>query len=411
MYYKQLQSGNLLSAYEPIVFGDSIHDNGDGTYTINNPTNVTLADWYTNYASYKKKYTCNDSNTTCAAPRYTTATTSTNYTYINAGEKIMIGKTRSGLTLTDTLLVRKDELVINSSNYSDYKYTCNTDSDTCTESTLRMISRYSTTGYYYALNHYWGSSVTWDGTNYTLVDPIEIENYNNLNNLSTHHYMCVSYGLKTCATVAYVYYYTGSGTMYYITLRDGVTTVGKALEDMFTKNTTNSIMKSGVDAWYKHYLLEDYDDYIEDTIFCNDRSQHNASTNGWNPDGGIPASYMYFYGASDLSCPNDTDKFSVGNNKAQLTYKVGLMSYPEMSLLDNSNALKTGQWYWLASPYYFDSYSYGAYDFIVDSSGGMYHYSVNQGGGVRPAVSLTPGIEYSDGDGSMANPYKVELGS
>ena len=138
MYYKQLQSGNLLSAYEPIVFGDSITDNGDGTYTINNPTNVTLSDWYTNYANYKEKYTCNDSSTTCAAPRYTTATTSTNYTYINAGEKIMIGKTRNGLTLTDTILVRKDELVINSSNYSDYKYTCNTDSATCTEATLRM---------------------------------------------------------------------------------------------------------------------------------------------------------------------------------------------------------------------------------------------------------------------------------
>jgi hypothetical protein len=32
------------------------------------------------------------------------------------------------------------------------------------------------------------------------------------------------------------------------------------------------------------------------------------------------------------------------------------------------------------------------------------------GSGVRPAVSLIPGIGYSDGDGSMANPYKVELG-
>ena len=407
MYYKQLQSGNLLSAYEPIVFGDSIRDNEDGTYTINNPTNVTLSDWYTNYANYKEKYTCNDSSTTCASPRYTTATTSTNYTYINAGENIMIGKTRSGLTLTDTILVRKDELVINSSNYSDYKYTCNTDSAICTEATLRMISGYSATGYNYAPNHYYGSSVIWDGTNYTLVDPIEIENYNNMNNISTHHYMCVSNGLKTCATVAYVYYYTGSGTMYYITLRDGVTTVGKALEVMLTKNTTNSTMKSGVDAWYKHYLLEDYDDYIEDTIFCNDRSIR--ALNGWNPDGGMTNTYLQFKGysvTSDLSCTNTTDKFSVSNSNAQLTYKVGLMSSPEMNILNNVNARKTGQDYWLASPVYFsDNTAQGR---RVSTGGGLNSIVVYLSYGVRPAVSLIPGIKYSDGDGSMANPYIIK---
>jgi len=408
MYYKQLQSGNLLSAYEPIVFGDSITDNGDGTYTINNPTNVTLSDWYTNYANYKNKYTCNDSSTICASPRYTTATTSTNYTYINAGEKIIIGKTRSGLTLTDTLLVRKDELVINSSNYSDYKYTCNTDSATCTEATLRMISGYSTTGYNYAPNHYYGSSITWDGTNYTLVDPIEIENYNNMNNISTHHYMCVSNGLKTCATVAYVYYYTGTGTMYYITLKDGVTTVDKALEDMLTKNTTNSTMKSGVDAWYKHYLLEDYDDYIEDTIFCNDRSIR--ALNGWNPDGGMTNEFLQFKeyeGTSDLSCTNTTDQFSISNNNAKLTYKVGLMSSPEMKILNNNSARKTGQSYWLASPGCFSNDRASVRDVVTNGS--MYIGSVNSAYVVRPAVSLKSSARAISGDGSTKNPYKLSF--
>ena len=408
MYYKKLQSGNLLSAYEPIVFGDSITDNGDGTYTINNPTNVTLSDWYTNYANYKEKYTCNDSSTTCASPRYTTATTSTHYTYINAGEKIMIGKTRNGLTLTDTILVRKDELVINSSNYSDYKYTCNTDSATCTESTLRMISGYNETGYSFAPNHYYGSSVTWDGTNYTLVDPIEIETYFNLNNISTHHYICVTNGLKTCQTVAYIYYYNVSDTMYYITLKDGVTTVAQALSDMLTKNTNNSIIKSGVDAWYKHYML-DYDDYIEDTIFCNDRSIR--ALNGWKDDGGMTNAYLEFKGSSstsDLSCTNPTDKFSVSNSSAKLTYKVGLMSMSEMEFLNNVNARKSGQTYWLDSAYYFYSSRANVREVNMDGilvQGTLYVDSAN---GVRPAVSLTPGTRYSDGDGSMANPYIVD---
>ena len=121
---------------------------------------------------------------------------------------------------------------------------------------------------------------------------------------------------------------------------------------------------------------------------------------------------MYFYGVSDLSCSNETDMFSVNNDKAKLTYKTGLMSYREMNLLNNANARKAGQYYWLASPSYFGSYSNNAYEWYVNASGSMVSLSgVGLTIGVRPAVSLTPGIEYSDGDGSMENPYKIELGS
>ena len=166
-------------------------------------------------------------------------------------------------------------------------------------------------------------------------------------------------------------------------------------------------MKSGVDAWYKHYLLEDYDDKLEDTIFCNYRSIR--ALNGWNPDGGsITASLQFkeYSVTGDLSCTNITDKFSVSNSSAPLTYKVGLMSSPEANILNNSNARKTGQDYWLASPRYFSSnYALGR---SVNSSGSMDFNFVVYTGGVRPAVSLTPGTLYSDGDGSMASPYIVE---
>ena len=410
MYYKQLQDGYLLSAYEPIIFGDSYTDNGNGTYTINNPISVSLTNWFTNSADYKNKYTCNNSSTTCASPRYITETGWFSYGYLDSGEKIMVSKTRNGTTLTDTLLVKKDEFVINSSNYSDYKYTCNTDNATCTEATLRMIDSFTTKGYNYTPNRYFGSSVTWDGTNYTLVNPIEIENYNNLDNLATHHYMCESYGLKTCQTVAYIYY-TSLGMRYYITLSNGVPSVNKALEDMLAKNTTNSMIKSGVDAWYKHYLLEDYDEYIEDTIFCNDRS--SISYDGWNPDGGNITDFLSFNGFmdlySDLSCINITDRFSIFNNSAKLTYKVGLMTNSEMILLNNKNAQITGLSYWLASP---STLNYNLPQILyVSGTDGLNYFGSNtvSNYGVRPAISLIPGIEYSAGDGSMANPYIVDV--
>ena len=243
-----------------------------------------------------------------------------------------------------------------------------------------------------------------------MVDPIEMENYNNLNNIYTHHYMCVSNGLKTCSQVAYIYYYNGSGNYYYyITLSNGVQSVEKAMEDMFTKNTINSTIKSGVDAWYKHYLLEDYDNYIEDTIYCNDRSIR--ALNGWNPNGGMTNAYLQFkeYNVtSDLSCTNTTDQFSISNNNAKLTYKVGLMSSPEANIMNNSNARKTGQYYWLASPYSFSSGS--AFGRRVSTVGDMSYNGVSSALGVRPAVSLSPGVEFVDGgDGSMANPYVVKI--
>ncbi|MBR1386553.1 MAG: BsaA family SipW-dependent biofilm matrix protein [Bacilli bacterium] len=392
-----------------IMIGDSIVDNGDNTYTISNPTRVSVDDWYSNYANYVNKYTCGDVTKTCSSPMYLTTTTKTNYTYLNAGEKILIAKGRNGLYLTDTHIVRKDELVINSSNYSDYKYTCNDTSSTCTESNLRMISGYTTSGYNYVPNHYWGSSVTWDGTNYTLVDPIGIENYNNTTNLSTHHYMCLDNGLKVCSTVAYLYHYTGSGSMYYVLLENGKE-IDDALNEMLYNddvNKFNSTIKGNIDAWYKHNMLP-YDEYLEDTIFCNDRSMNNASTNGWNPNGGSLSAYMYFKeynSTTDLSCTNETDKFSVSNDKAKLTYKVGLMSNPEMNLLNNSNIRKTGQWYWLASPNYF--YNSSANGRHVNPNGSLSSDNVNLEDGARPAISLVSDIKYISGDGSMANPYIV----
>ena len=145
-------------------------------------------------------------------------------------------------------------------------------------------------------------------------------------------------------------------------------------------NQINSTIKSGIDAWYKHYMLN-YDNYIEDTIYCNDRSQRNTDTNGWNPNGGSvfddDMNFKEYRVTSDLSCMNSTDQFSISNNKAKLTYKVGLMTSSEMNTLGNANAIKTGQYYWLDSPKYFDGYLSGAIGWYVFSFGAIDYSSVD----------------------------------
>ena len=352
MYYIQLtNTGNhTLSDFNyTYTYGDSFTDNGDGTYTINNPTIVNRSDWYTSYSNVKNKYVCKNAvNDTCSDLWYTTATRNNSMTYI--------------------------------SSLNNYKY---------------------------------AKGFTWDGSKYVLDNDTSVTFWNindstNKTSINNAHYTCWN-ETGECTIISYIYYISGT-TPYYINI-----TNGKSVEDAKNEmlyddnvNTTNSTIKSGVDAWYKHYLLEDYDDYIEDTIFCNDRSIR--ALNGWNPDGGMTNAYLQFkeYNVtSDLSCTNTTDQFSISNNNAKLTYKVGLMSSPEMNILNNSNARKTGQVYWLASPNYFnDSSARGRY---VYTGGNMGYYYVNDVYGVRPAVSLTPGTRYSDGDGSMANPYIVEV--
>ena len=410
-YYVQLSSTNDLSSFY-LMIADSITDKLDGTYELSGTmSSVSPTDWFTNYASYVGKYTCGDASTTiCANPILYTSTTRNDYYFLYASEKIMIGKTRSGLNITDTMLVRKDELVKNSSNYSDYKYTCNSSSASCAEATLRMIVSYTSTGYNYVPNHYYGTGVTWDGTNYTLANPIDIENYNNSTNLSTHHYMCVDNGLKTCAVVIFIYHYDGS-RYYFTTLRNGVLTIDKALENMFTKNTNNSIIKNGIDAWYKHYLYNDYNQYIEDTIFCNNRSIQ--AKNGWDDNDNLSNPRLQFNEntiKNDLSCTNITDQFSISNNYAQLTYKIGLMSVSEANIMYSYKLRNTGQSYWLISPRdFYCLEGYGAYGSYADPSGVLtYFRPVTYGEGLRPSISLIPGIMYTDGDGSKEHPYVIK---
>ncbi len=181
-------------------------------------------------------------------------------------------------------------------------------------------------------------------------------------------------------------------------------------------NTNDSTIKKGVEAWYKKYLLS-YDNYVDDTVYCNDRS--TVSLGVFTQNGGDiirgESNYLQFNGyyggfsglnPRDLSCANITDKFSVSNNSAKLTYKVGLATLPEMNLLNQGNARVTGQKYWILSPSY---YSNGSYMNYVDTNGSFIGGKDEYG--VRPAISLKPGLKYSSGDGSMANPYVVDLNS
>ena len=72
---------------------------------------------------------------------------------------------------------------------------------------------------------------------------------------------------------------------------------------------------------------------------------------------------------------------------------------------NNSYYLYTGQYYWSLSPSRYNSDS--ALGFYVFSKGSLNVYYVDDKYGVRPSVSLAPGMMVVNGDGSSENPYEV----
>ena len=262
---------------------------------------------------------------------------------------------------------------------------------------------------------YFGNDVEYKDGMYVLKNTVQLDLRTDYDKLDNNHYSCLNEEIKyetgeiKCSKIKYIYF-SNRPSFYYIELTNG-TKIGQALEEMLIDNNnvnkTNSTIKSAVDAWYEMNML-DYSDYLEDTVFCNERGIRTI--NGWNQNGGSTALNLLFkeYRDKDLNCVNVTDRFSVSNEKAKLKYKVGLMNRSEIYILNNNNITKTGQTYWLMSPSNYTAYFAGV-KFIYRDGDWDTSAGVNTKSGVRPAISLIPGIEYSSGDGSMDNPYVVDL--
>ena len=238
---------------------------------------------------------------------------------------------------------------------------------------------------------------------------IETKNDISNDNLNNYHYTCGG-SSSSCSSVRYVYTVTNNKA-YYITLSNGKK-VEDALEDMLTNssNTTDSTIKEYIDTWYQNNMI-DYTDRLEDTIFCNDRSISNLG--GWNPDGGSTTSMNFLklrnYERSnrDLNCENVTDQFSISNTKASLSYPIGMLTSPEVLLLNNELLTNTGGYYWLLSPAELNGYSV-AQGTATENGRVIISYHNGYEYGIRPVVSLIPVIKVVSGDGSKTNPYVVD---
>ncbi len=256
----------------------------------------------------------------------------------------------------------------------------------------------------------YGNSFTYSNGTYTLTDTVSTSGSATASDLENHHYTCFN-TTGTCSSISYIYYLSSS-IAYYISLTNGKS-VEDALDEMLfddNVNTTNSTVKTYIDNWYQNNL-SNYASFLEDTVFCNNREIY--AKDGWNPNGGkvysssLPFLKFSSYHEKKLICTNNADRFSTLNNLAKLTYPIGLASHEEMNLLNNNIPRNNDNYYWLFSPLAFiDSEAYVS--MITSGSVGFdMRENLSSGLGVRPVISLKPGTEYIDGDGSRNNPYIV----
>ncbi len=331
---------------------------------------------------------------------------------------------------------------------NQYLYTCLSESDnTCSEvkyvtrsNDVKTINYTTFTNGEVAstienYNIVYGNDVTYDSTTgeYTLKNTMtsKIKNWKDDyekiagKTESGYHYSCFSED-DHCSNVNYIYFIDkppvrNLGSAYYITL-----TNGKLLSQTLTEMTTDSTnenssgAKSTIDTWYAKNLIK-YGSYLEDTVWCNDRTIQEYA--GWDKDGNA-LNYLYFKAGQNLdnlhqpvlTCDNKTFSYTVSDSKGngKLTYPIALLTGDEVTLAGgrvwkaNSNFyLWTGTYWWTMTPYYFGG-PYGANSLNLYANGDLDTSPIYYGRGIRPAVSLKPGIRTIDGDGSTSNPFVIE---
>lgn len=393
------------------------YDSSTRKYTL---TGIQQASWSSIYESSAGLYTCVSSTQySCSSVNYIVRPFASSFYGFRLSNgnlldyytgNIVFGssytESNGTYTLVDTSSIAKLDWYNEYSSFNNY-YTCGNSSVSCSK-LYRATSVYSDYFTYNSTNnnYMYSSSFTYDSSTqkYTLdsTNSFFVWDLASSSNSPNGKYSCLN-SSGVCETLDYVFLVeTNYYKVWYMSLENG-----KSINDVINEmlynddvNTTNSTIKTRIDTWYSDNMTS-YTNKLEDTIFCNGRSVKNWQGSAW------------FGFDKNIYCQKETDKFSVSNSKAKLTYPVGLATSAEMELL-GTYARDTGSDYWLLNPdYYYCADAYSVADMQISSitpSGYLSgrpsrYYSDNVG--VRPVVSLKPGTLYSSGDGSKDNPYIV----
>ncbi len=198
---------------------------------------------------------------------------------------------------------------------------------------------------------------------------------------------------------------TVEDAIYQMTGNGDTLTKEKTINANYKLNNYNSAIKGYLDNWYEKNLTT-YSNYLDnEAVYCNDRSISDYAA--WNQSGTSLTTNLRFYrfnSNSDLNCINETDRFSVSNNKAELTYSIGLLTEAERYLM-TSDFAKTGIEYWSNAPKYYKNAGINMNS--VSTAGSRSNGDPQSAYAVRGVITLRPKTTLESGTGTYSDPYII----
>lgn len=220
--------------------------------------------------------------------------------------------------------------------------------------------------------------------------------------------------------IATTHYNSSSNDNAYVGYMYG--TAGSTTVDNTHANQNDSLLKKEIDKWYEENILgTEYANYLEDTVWCNDRSI--ASGTGI---GTVDTEYGFVERLTNmtptLKCMSNQDRLTVASG--YLKYPIATLTADELmfagiggpmnsdgtSTNNTTMFLNNGGTFWTLTPRAYSAskkYVQGISYFGTGNISTIWTNIAARTMGVRPALSLKSGVEINSGDGSLANPYTI----
>ena len=272
---------------------------------------------------------------------------------------------------------------------------------------------------------------------YTVMQQESNLNTNYDDNAAVARYLVTTYESKVdinyddnAAFVKYVntIYTSAFNTIYddnaYVGFKYG--TPGSNTYEATHANTNNSTILTNLETWYDENNLKNYEIVIDDTVWCNDKTNvTDTSYAPWEamPDGSGYGYNLTYYGATQRlvstsgSAGGTGPSLKCNGELSKITSKVGLITADELAFAGyayeegnrttylQENATDTS--WWALSPFAFSGVD--AQVWLVNGSDGSFGgHGVNGTYGVRPSISLKPSTNVT-GEGTSSSPFIISM--
>ena len=192
-------------------------------------------------------------------------------------------------------------------------------------------------------------------------------------------------------------------------------------------NTNNSTILTNLEAWYTNNL-KTYESVIDDTVWCNDKTNvtdtsYNPSSYGGNATGLGYAKNVTYYGATKRlvgtsgSAGGTGPSLKCNGELSKINSKVGLITADELALAGYAYAKNntttylqenaTDTYWWSLSPYSFDGGDARVWR-VRGGNGDFGNYYVSGAIGVRPSISLKSTTNVT-GEGTSSSPFIISM--